>query len=76
VAGTVYDETDKLAKLRALDERAGLVKSTTYPSMVPRLQNESWVLFLGPYGSQTEASAACETLRKVHPDCQALQLDP
>ena len=76
VQGTVYDQADKLAKLKALDERAGLVNSTVYPTMVPRLQTESWILYLGPFDTQQEASAACGTVRKVHPDCRAVQLDP
>ena len=76
VQGTVYDEEDKLTKLEALDERAGLVKSSVYPSMVPRLQTESWILYLGPFDTQAEASTACGTVLKVHPDCRPAQLDP
>jgi hypothetical protein len=76
VEGTVYDEADKLAKLKALDERAGLVKSSVYPSMVPRLQTESWILYLGPFDTQQEASTACGTVLEVHPDCRPVQLDP
>jgi uncharacterized membrane protein YgcG len=76
VQGTVYDEADKLAKLKALDERAGLVNSTVYPTMGPHLQVESWILYLGPYDTQQDANTACGTVRKVHPDCRAAQLDP
>ena len=76
VQGTVYDEKDKLAKLAALDDRAGLVNSSIYPTMVPRLQVESWVLYLGPYDTQQDANTACATVRQVHPDCRAAQLDP
>ena len=74
--GTLNDEVDKLAKLRAIDERAGLVKSSAYPNVVPRIVNESWVLYLGPFDSEQEADAACVTFRKVHPDCRPMQLDP
>jgi hypothetical protein len=76
VQGTVYDEAEKLAELKALDDRAGLVNSTVYPTMVPRLQMESWILYLGPFDTQAEANTACVTVRKVHPDCRAVQLDP
>lgn len=76
VQGSVYDQADKLEKLRDLDEDAGLVKSSVYPNVVPRMPVESWVLYLGPYDTQADANAACTTVRKIHPDCLALQLDP
>ncbi len=74
--GTIYDPADKLAKLRALDPRGGLAKNTVYPRVGIPIQRESWLLYLGPFDSPTEANAACSTVRKVHPDCVMAQLDP
>lgn len=74
--GTTYDPEEKLAALRAVDDRAGIVRSTVYPNAVPRLQTDSWVLYLGPVGSRAEAEAACTTFTKAHPFCRAIQLDP
>ena len=34
------------------------MKSSAYPNVVPRIVNESWVLYLGPYDSEPEADAA------------------
>ncbi len=76
VQGSVYDPADKLAKLKALDQGANIVKSTVYPNTVPRIQVESWVLYLGPFDTQADANTACGTVRKVHPDCLVAQLDP
>jgi hypothetical protein len=76
VQGSVYDPADKLAKLKALDESANIVKSTVYPNTVPRIQVESWMLYLGPFDTQADANTACAMVRKVHPDCLVVQLDP
>jgi hypothetical protein len=47
-----------------------------YDNVAPRIPVESWVLYLGPFDTQAEADAACETFRKAHPDCRPMQLDP
>ena len=80
MAGTSYDEAAKLAELRALDQRAGIVKSTVYANHdCPRSQVESWVLYLGPFDTQADANSG---LRDVHARsirtvlCRAVQLDP
>ena len=74
--GTIYDPADKLAKLRALDARGGLAKNTVYPNITIPIQRESWLLYLGPFDTLADANAACNTIRRVHPDCQGTQLDP
>ena len=76
VVGTSYDPADKLAKLQALDQRAGIVRSGDYKNSVPKFQVDSWVLYLGPFDTPADANAACVTFKKTHPDCQAIQLDP
>jgi hypothetical protein len=74
--GTIYDPADKLAKLRSLDARGGLAKNTVYPNITIPIQRESWLLYLGPFDTLADANAACNTIRRVHPDCQGTQLDP
>jgi Fibronectin type III domain len=68
---------DKLRELSELDKTARLVRSTQYPNMSPRLTMESWVLYLGPYASRSQADASCDIVRQVLPtNCVPLQLDP
>ncbi len=74
--GTIYDPAVKLAKLRALDQRGGLAKNTVYPGVGIPIQRESWLLYLGPFDTVADANAACSTIRQVHPDCLATQLEP
>lgn len=76
VTGSTYDPQEKLAALRAVDDRAGIVSSRQYPNAVPRFQVESWVLYLGPVDSKADAEAACATFTTAHPFCRAIQLDP
>lgn len=74
---SAYDENQKLAELKALDERARLVRSSQYENMTPKLKYESWVLYLGPYDSLEQAQAACPTVQKILPkNCAAIQLEP
>ena len=74
---SVYDPTAELAKLQKVDEKqAGLVSSSVYPNMTPKLQTTSWVLYLGPFGQKADAEAACQSFRKVQPSCLVIQLDP
>lgn len=73
---SIYDPVAELAKLQAVDKRAGLVSSDLYPQMTPKTQTTNWVLFLGPFDSKADAEAACPTFKKVQPGCLPIQLDP
>ncbi|MFT4165529.1 MAG: hypothetical protein QM650_09840 [Microlunatus sp.] len=75
-AGSVYVPEDELAKLKALDERAGLVNSDDYPQMLPPIGEHNWVLYLGPFESQEDAWEACEIVKKVRTGCITFRLDP
>ena len=71
------DAQGKLGELRALDPRARLTKSSVYENLTVPIQNESWVLYLGPFETRADAEAACPTVNEVLPaSCTAAQLDP
>lgn len=73
---SIFDPADRLAKLQAVDKRAGIVSSDLYPQITLNLQATNWVLFIGPFDTRAEAEAACPTVKKVQPGCLSIQLDP
>lgn len=75
-AFSVYDPAAELAKLEAVDKRAGLVNSDVYPQMLPAVGRGNWVLYLGPFETQEDASEACEIVKKVRQGCITFRLDP
>ena len=77
VQNSSRDAQGKLGELRALDPRARLTKSSVYENLTVPIQNESWVLYLGPFETRADAEAACPTVNEVLPaSCTAAQLDP
>lgn len=74
---SVFDPADRLAKLKDVDKRAGLVSSDLYPNITLRnLQSVNWVLFIGPLDTKEQAEEACDIVKKVQAGCVALQLNP